>query len=114
MICASGRSRRDRRIAWRAWRSASAVTAQVLTITASVRPAAAACARTISDSARLRRQPKVTISSPDMRLAEIAEIEAAFEAGRHRPGHDDVAMRAPFDRHGAAVEDDFGPSPDPS
>jgi hypothetical protein len=30
---ASGRSRRRRRMAWRAWRSASAVTAQVLTMT---------------------------------------------------------------------------------
>ena len=33
---ASGRSRATRRMAWRAWRSASAVTAQVLTITVSV------------------------------------------------------------------------------
>ena len=32
---APGRSRAARRIAWRAWRSASAVTAQVLTITVS-------------------------------------------------------------------------------
>ena len=38
MILASGRSRRARRIAWRAWRTASAVTAQVLTITAEVKP----------------------------------------------------------------------------
>ena len=33
---ASGRSRAARRIAWRAWRSASAVTAQVLTMMVSV------------------------------------------------------------------------------
>ena len=38
MIRASGCSRRARRIAWRAWRSASAVTAQVLTMTASAEP----------------------------------------------------------------------------
>src|SRR5260221_8433009 len=112
MICASGRSRRARRIAWRAWRSASAVTAQVLMITASLRPPAAACARTISDSATWRRKPKVMISSPDMGLSKIGEIEAAIEAGRDRPGHDDVAVAAPFDREGAAVEDDFGPPPD--
>ena len=43
MILASGRSRRARRIACRAWRTASAVTAQVLTITAEDSPAARAC-----------------------------------------------------------------------
>ena len=40
-ILAFGRSRRALRIACRAWRTASAVTAQVLTITASVKPGGA-------------------------------------------------------------------------
>ena len=39
-IAASGLSRARRRMVWRAWRSASAVTAQVLTITVSDTPAA--------------------------------------------------------------------------
>ena len=47
---ASGRSRLALRIAWRAWRTASAVTAQVLKITALPTPSAAACARIWSDS----------------------------------------------------------------
>ena len=64
MIRALGRSRRSRRIAWRAWRSASAVTAQVLTITASPRPAAAARPRITSLSKAFSRQPKVMISTP--------------------------------------------------
>ena len=47
---APGRSRRSFRIAWRAWRTASAVTAQVLTTTVSARPAASATRRITSDS----------------------------------------------------------------
>ena len=57
-IRAPGRSRRARRTAWRACRSASAVTAQVFTITASSSPAA--CAAIALDSAAFSRQPKVT------------------------------------------------------
>ena len=45
---APGRSRRALRIAWRAWRTASPVTAQVLKTMASDRPSAAACLRIIS------------------------------------------------------------------
>ncbi len=45
---ASGRSRRALRIAWRAWRTASPVTAQVLKTMASVRPSSAARARMTS------------------------------------------------------------------
>ncbi len=45
---ASGRARAARRIAWRAWRSASAVTAQVLTMIMSSRaPASAGSARDV-------------------------------------------------------------------
>jgi hypothetical protein len=47
---ASGRSRRALRMAWRAWRTASAVTAQVLKITVSDTPSAAALALICSDS----------------------------------------------------------------
>ena len=50
MIRDCGRSRLSRRIDWRAWRSASAVTAQLLTTTTSARPAAVAWRRMISDS----------------------------------------------------------------
>jgi hypothetical protein len=62
MMRASGFRRRALRIAWRAWRSASAVTAQVLKMMASSRPAARACPRITSDSKALSRQPNVTIS----------------------------------------------------
>ena len=47
---ADGRSRASLRIAWRAWRTASAVTAQVLTTTVSASPAAAASRLIASDS----------------------------------------------------------------
>ena len=47
---AIGRRRRMLRMAWRAWRSASLVTAQVLTTTISSAPAAVACSRMTSDS----------------------------------------------------------------
>jgi hypothetical protein len=49
-IFAWRRSRRAFLIACRAWRTASAVTAQVLTITASPNPAPFACSRMTSDS----------------------------------------------------------------
>ena len=52
-------TRLARRMVWRAWRSASAVTAQVLTMMASPRPASAPISRMISDSNALRRQPRV-------------------------------------------------------
>jgi hypothetical protein len=47
---APGRSRRSLRIAWRAWRTASLVTAQVLTTTVSRPSAASTCALMTSDS----------------------------------------------------------------
>ena len=50
MIRAAGLSRRALRIACLAWRTASAVTAQVLTITASPRPAFVGLGRITSDS----------------------------------------------------------------
>jgi len=49
-IFACGFSRRALRIAWRDWRTASPVTAQVLKMMASSRPASAARARMASDS----------------------------------------------------------------
>src|SRR3984893_4753226 len=108
---AVGCVRRTRRIAWRAWRSASAVTAQVLTKTASARPAAAACARITSDSKALRRQPKVMISGADNALSQRRRVERAGKAHRHRPGHEDVAVLAPVDLERAAVEDHLGLAP---
>ena len=59
-ISAPGFSRARRRIAWRACRVASAVTAHVLTMTRLSRPACAAARRIASDSTRFSRQPKVT------------------------------------------------------
>ena len=56
---ALGCSRRALRIAWRAWRTASAVTAQVLTRMAPSSPASAARVRITSDSSAFSRQPKV-------------------------------------------------------
>ena len=50
MMRAAGFSRRSLRIVCAAWRTASAVTAQVLTMTASPSPAAAAWPRITSDS----------------------------------------------------------------
>jgi hypothetical protein len=66
-IRASGRARLALRIAWRVWRTASLVTAQLLTMTRSSWPAASA--RIASLSAALRRQPRVMISGPLMTAA---------------------------------------------
>src|SRR5204863_7913161 len=108
---AFGCSRRARRIAWRAWRSASAVTAQVLTITASRSPASAVSRRMTSLSKALRRQPKVTISTGVIGLpGEKRGIECALEGKRGRPGHDDMAVLAPVDVEGPAIEHDAGPA----
>src|ERR1043165_8989276 len=59
MMRADGFSRRALRIAWRAWRSASAVTAQVLTMIVFSSPAAAAWPRMTSLSNVFNRQPNV-------------------------------------------------------
>ena len=61
-IRASGRARFALRIAWRVWRTASLVTAQLLTMTRSL--ASPASIRIASLSAALRRQPRVMISGP--------------------------------------------------
>ena len=58
---ASGRARLALRIAWRVWRTASLVTAQLLTMTRS--SSSAASARIASLSAMLRRQPRVITST---------------------------------------------------
>src|SRR6266851_1249332 len=107
MILARGCSRRARRIAWRAWRSASAVTAQVLTMTASARPAPAAARPMISLSNALRRQPKVMISTADIASpGQQRGIEAALEGERRRPGHHHMPIVSPEDVEIAAVEHD--------
>ena len=101
MIRRLGMPRRARRIAWRAWRSASAVTAQVLTMTASLSPAAAAARRMTS---RLERVEPAA-EGDDLGLghgcgqpaAEQARVERALEAQRRRPGHDHMPVLAPGD-----------------
>src|SRR5579885_3115885 len=109
MIRAVGCSRRARRIAWRACRSASAVTAQVLTIIASASPAVAAARRITSLSAALRRQPKVITSTAIGSPPEQGSIETAVENERRRPGHQDVAVLfAELDVELTAIELDSG------
>src|SRR3569623_209374 len=85
---------------WRACATASFVTAQVLTMTASRRPAALASTRIVSDSARLRRQPKVT-SSTGMsgECGEQCRIEHALIFQHRDAGHQHkIVALAPFDR----------------
>src|SRR5258708_22674903 len=104
MIRAAGCSRRARRIAWRAWRSASAVTAQVLTITASLSPASPAARRMASLSKALSRQPKVTISDAAISASDQDRVEAALETERCRSAHQHKTMAGPGDVEAAAVE----------
>src|SRR3954452_5919397 len=110
MMRAFGCSRRARRIACRACRSASAVTAQVLTTTASCRPAAAAAPRIPSLSKAFRRQPNVMISRCDIAAeTELGGIEGTFEGQHCRPGHDDmtglaVGIFAPSDIEFPAIQ----------
>jgi hypothetical protein len=66
-IRASGRVRLALRIAWRVWRTASLVTAQLLMMTRSSWPAA--IRRIASLSATLSRQPRVITSGPFMTAA---------------------------------------------
>src|SRR6185369_9030303 len=112
MILASGFSRLALRIAWRAWRSASAVTAQVLTMIASESPAAAAWPRITSLSKVFRRQPMVMRRASAIRNSlahrDFAEFDLALEAGGPAPGHHDVIVRQPFDGQRAAVEHHLG------
>src|ERR1700730_13775614 len=109
MMRASGCSRRARRIAWRACRSASAVTAQVLTMAACPSAAPSARRRITSLSAALRRQPKVMISTPSIGSAgEQRGIDAALEGERCRTCHDHMAVLAPAYVERAAIERDGG------
>src|ERR1700730_11580692 len=106
------RSRATRRIVWRAWRTASAVTAQELTITAFARPAASAWRRMVSDSAAFSRQPKLMTSrdiasSGDTSCGEHLGRKLAFELKLDRPAHQHVIVAfAPFDLKIAARQRD--------
>ena len=85
---AAGRSRFSRRIDCRAWATASLVTAQVLTMTVSSRPALSARRRMISDSDAFSRQPKVMTSTLMMRVRRRWQT-APDRSGSHiraRPG----------------------------
>src|SRR5277367_1667484 len=101
---ARGCSRRALRIAWRTWRSASAVTAQLLMTMASSRPAVVAWPRMTSASKAFSRQPNVTTWSI---AGAPLEGEFAAEADSDRPGHADMIVRQPFDPKAAAVQQDF-------
>src|ERR1051326_803693 len=104
MIRAPGFSRRARRIAWRAWRSASAVTAQVLRIIALPSPASAATRAMIPLSNALSRHPNVMISTLITSTAKERRVDRTFESERRRPRHDDMAVVPPEDLEIAAVE----------
>ena len=78
-----------RRIAWRAWRSASAVTAQVLTMTVSVQRRRRARA---SPRSR-RRSGGSRMSAPRRSCGIRREIDLAGEGGGDRAGHQHVAVR---------------------
>src|SRR5208282_3032006 len=114
-ILACGRFRRSARIACRAWRTASAVTAQVLTTTVSLKPARSASRRITCDSAALSRQPKVTTStltgsrfrSCRACIGEQCGIEPAGVLVFDGSGHQHVIVSlAPFDREVAARQSD--------
>src|SRR5215208_1810346 len=126
-IRASGRSRASLRMVWRAWRVASAVTAQVLTITTSPSPAASAWRCKASDSEALSRQPKVTTSTlmsarshsaagarrrlrprrPSRRSGKKRGRERTLVFPFDRAGHEHVAVPfAPLDRQVAAGQGD--------
>src|SRR5687768_7479840 len=102
MMRACGFSRRALRIAWRAWRSASAVTAQVLTMIASPRPAAPAWPRITSVSKALRRHPKVM--SLGNGALQLVDVDLAAEALRPAAGHAHVIVGQPFDQQLAAIQ----------
>src|SRR4051812_5022237 len=95
---APGFSRRALRIAWRACRSASAVTAQVLMMMASARPAAAAWPRITSVSKALRRQPKVMSLASGNGALQFGDVDLAAEAFRPIAGHANVIVRQPLDQ----------------
>src|SRR5688572_25387957 len=111
MMRAPGFSRRALRIAWRAWRSASAVTAQVLTMMASPRPAALAWPRITSVSKALRRQPKVMSFDSGNGALQLGNVDLAAEALRPAAGHAHVVVRQPFDQQLAAIQHHRGAAP---
>src|SRR5690242_11305176 len=104
MMRAPGRSRRALRMAWRACRSASAVTAQVLTMMASPRPAAAAWPRMTSVSKALRRQPKVMSLASGNGALQLGNVDLAVEALRPAAGHPHVVVGEPFDKQLSAIK----------
>src|SRR5919109_2783100 len=104
MMRAPGFSRRALRIAWRAWRSASAVTAQVLTMMASARPAALAWPRITSVSKALRRQPNVMSLVSGNGALQFGNVDLAAEALGPAAGHAHVIVGQPFDQQLAAVQ----------
>src|SRR5262245_42133165 len=107
MMRAFGFSRRALRIAWRAWRSASAVTAQVLMMMASSSPAACAWPRITSVSKAFKRQPKVMscgerldeelLDSGNLPLHQI-QIDLAAETLGPGAGHAHMVVGQPFDQ----------------
>src|SRR5262245_61844577 len=104
MMRARGFSRRALRIAWRAWRSASAVTAQVLTMIASPSCAAAAWPGITSVSKALRRQPKVMSFASGNGALQLGYIDLAAEALGPGARHAHVIVRKPLDEQVAAIQ----------
>src|SRR4051812_39187427 len=101
---ACGRARLSRRIDCRACATASLVTAQLLTMMASVSPASLASRAITSDSKALRRQPKVMTSTLISRDGgKQRRVEAAFILEDSRTGHQHMVVPlAPLDGELAA------------
>ena len=111
-IFACGRSRRSARIVCRAWRTASAVTAQVLTTTVSLQPGAL---RLAADHFRLGGiEPAAEGDDFDAhRLTPLPRRQTSAASKRpvvlvfDRPGHQHMVVAlAPFDREIAAGQRD--------
>src|ERR1700674_423637 len=108
---AAGRGRFRRGMVWRAWATASAVTAQELITIMSSNPAASTWRRITSDSAAFSRQPKVTTS---MLMAASGRVgrehgrrDFSLELDFGGPGHQHVVVAlAPFDGKVAARQRD--------
>ena len=87
---APGFSRRARRMAWRAWRSASAVTAQVLTTTVSVEPRRGVAA---DDLAFVGVQPATEGERRRRSCRQRPDRCCRVKAVATGPGHQHVAVR---------------------
>src|SRR5688500_5024447 len=104
MMRACGFSRRALRIAWRAWRSASAVTAQVLTMMAPMRPAALTGRRITAVSKALRRQPRVMSFVSGNGALQLGSSGLAADTLGPSAGHAHLIVGQPLDQQLASIQ----------